>query len=754
LKDDPATPTQTGPAGLRPSEDERKPTTVVDGYKALTPPVRGRAAVLASHRRFLVDMHVPDWDGDFMACMDPEQLASRVAAAQATVVTLPANNHAGLNFWPSSVGASHRGNGCSRLLPRALEAARLHGLATVVYYCVAYVEWYWEHFPDARVIDAAGRPRRLRVPSTGRAERFGVVCINSPSYRDFVVTQVSELVSQFDPDGFNLDMTSLPGVCFCRACRARVALELGGPVPTVVDWGSQYWWDFLAARRRWLAEFVEEISRPIREADPERALTHQSGGYVNNWASAASDRQAASADWLSADLYQDRATLSVSLKLFSSLSRHHPVELIHSWSAPTIFEHTATKTGPEILSVAASAVSNGAALSIIEAVNPDGSTELYRYRRARPAFALIQELEGVLEGRPVADVALYRSFEANVDLSEWGLPLAEVPFAVEPKGPPGSPPSHWRCLVAAGESLLERHLLFNVVTAANLGQLSQYQAVLISNVVALTSEEREAIDRYVKNGGCIYVSLSGASYGVTTVSASLPFWCEMLGMEPVGRSLGGISYMVATAAGQSLMFDQGEERPYTVHDDQLLLEITGEPSKVLAHVGLPYADPRGSVYASVLTDPLGRVTGYPALMERHVGAGRVIFAAAPMEIEKPTEQKDAFVRLVGALVSTPTLTVKAPPCVEVTMFYSSAQNAFLVCFNNTQATAPPVPIHDIRVKLRLKQPVSVVEDLPSGRMLDWADEGDAISFVLQTCETVAVVRVRVLPERGLGTSDR
>ncbi len=89
--------------------------------------IAGRQAVLNSYRRFLIDMHVPDWDAEFMGNMDPTELISRVAGAGATVITVPANNHGGLNFWPSSVGAPHRGRRCGELLPRLLDAARRRG---------------------------------------------------------------------------------------------------------------------------------------------------------------------------------------------------------------------------------------------------------------------------------------------------------------------------------------------------------------------------------------------------------------------------------------------------------------------------------------------------------------------------------------------------------------------------------------------------------------------------------------------------
>ena len=450
----------------------------------------GRDRVLKSYRRFLIDMHVPDWDAEFMSKMDPDELVGRVAGAGATVITVSANNHAGLNFFPSSVGAVHRGRGCAELLPRLLEAARARGVGSVIYYCLSYVDWFWQHHPEARVVDAPGASTPYSGTEHGEAARFGVCCINSPEYRSFALTQVEELATWYDPDGFNLDMTFWPGVCFCASCRVRARNELGFDIPLVVDWGDDKWLRFADARRRWMAEFTEALSNIVRRQRPGASLTHQSGGYVNDWGSGSSERLSQTADWLSADLYQDRASLSVSLKLFESMSKHRPAELIQSWCTPTIFEHNATKTSAEIMDAAAAAVSNGTGLSIIEAINPDGTTSVDRYERARPVFEYVAQLEPVLGGDRVADIAIYRSFAGNFDATESGQRLTDMAFVGEPAHKRAGPLAHRRVATTAGETFLERHLLFTAITRLDLGRLGDWKLIVLPNVAVLDEAER------------------------------------------------------------------------------------------------------------------------------------------------------------------------------------------------------------------------------------------------------------------------
>ena len=244
----------------------------------------------------------------------------------------------------------------------------------------------------------------------------------------------------------------------------RARNELGFDIPLVVDWGDDKWLRFADARRCWMAEFTEALSNIVRRQRPGASLTHQSGGYVDDWESGSSERLSQTADWLSADLYQDRASLSVSLKLFESMSKHHPAELIQSWCTPTIFEHNATKTSAEIMDTAAAAVSNGTGLSIIEAINPDGTTSVDRYERARPVFEYVAQLEPVLGGDRVADIAIYRSFAGNFDADRvratpqrHGVRGRASPQASRPSGPSAG-------RYDSGETFLERHLLFTAIT--------------------------------------------------------------------------------------------------------------------------------------------------------------------------------------------------------------------------------------------------------------------------------------------------
>ena len=61
-----------------------------------------------SYRRNFLDMHISDWNDSFLSEFNSEDFAETLSLSHGTSITLFANTHTGLNYWPSSVGEMHR----------------------------------------------------------------------------------------------------------------------------------------------------------------------------------------------------------------------------------------------------------------------------------------------------------------------------------------------------------------------------------------------------------------------------------------------------------------------------------------------------------------------------------------------------------------------------------------------------------------------------------------------------------------------
>jgi hypothetical protein len=702
-----------------------------------------RPPISASYRRFLFDMHVPDWDPSFLSKFDPERLAAAVKRAGGASITLFSNTHTGLNNWPSAHGRQHKAHQGRDVYGAMVDAAHKAGLNVNLYYCLLYVDWYWDNHPESRIVDVAGESRKVAVHSAGQARRFSTVCPNDPGYRKFALAQVNELGERYVFEGVNLDMTFWPGVCYCKTCRARFAAEVGGEIPETVDWFDKRWLAFAERRRAWMAEFVREVTDAIHAHRPKAEIAHQSGGYVQDWQFGASDDLARLSAWLSADLYRDKRDLSFSFKLFNAASETAPFELISGWIWPNIHEHSVLRTPAELEETAVLPIANNAAIMFIDQIDPIGTIAEENFDLAAPILKRIEALEPVLGGELVQDVGVYVSFDASFDLRQNRRPVAELGYSTEPANPKSGPSAHRSAAIAAGETLTRRHIPYGVVTRRHLDHLGDWQVIVLCNVALLTDEEIAAFRDYVAAGGRLYASGATSLIAPDGAHDALRLG-DVLGVEWLGETSELLTYMSPVRGEHLGSFT--DARPLTIHERQARVRVVAPDAVVRATVTLPYTEPTGALYASLLTDPPGRPTDDPAIVENAYGKGRTVYAAAPLEVEPHSSQRDVFAGLVtGLLARPPAFEADAPPSVEVTLFRQSEKSRLVAHLINVQADAPPVPVHGIRLTIRPgKAKVRAVVSEPDGAPLPWRALDGAIVIDAPILNAHAVLRIDLL----------
>ena len=230
-----------------------------------------------TYRRLLLDMHIDDWDSRFLSTYDPQQFVDSVLRTNARTVTIPANGHTGLCYWPTRVGKEHETVKGKDIMGRTIELLHQHGLNVIVYYCTIYCDWYWEQHPEARIVDATGQSPHLLMNSVGNPRRFSVSCLNYVPYREFVVAQLEELCRGYDFEGMWPDMTFWPTVCYCQSCQQRYSAEVGGEIPRVIDWSDPVWVRFQRQREAWVRDFCHLVTSTIKRAKPQATVAHVYG---------------------------------------------------------------------------------------------------------------------------------------------------------------------------------------------------------------------------------------------------------------------------------------------------------------------------------------------------------------------------------------------------------------------------------------------------------------------------------------------
>ncbi|HBE43030.1 MAG TPA: hypothetical protein DDW27_17865, partial [Bacteroidales bacterium] len=277
-----------------------------------------------SYRRHFFDMHIPDWNPDFLSRLEPQVVVDYLLLENVTAVALMFLPHTGLAHYPGKSGKVHRAFEKRDLMKEIIDLCHANGIDIVMYYCLLYTDWYWETHPEARTVDVDGNYQR----AIGLGKRHaGTLCPNNKGYREFAMSQLEEISRSYDFEGAWLDMTWWPTVCYCESCRSRYREETGSEIPQKIDWLDPVWVKFQRKRQAWLAGFGKQMTDTVKKIKPGVTVAHQSGQLAwGSWRLGASDELSLATDWLSADTYADWPTQSYINKLFYSMSRIRPWE--------------------------------------------------------------------------------------------------------------------------------------------------------------------------------------------------------------------------------------------------------------------------------------------------------------------------------------------------------------------------------------------------------------------------------------------
>ena len=696
-----------------------------------------------TYRRLLLDMHVSDLDPRFLTGFDPKVLVENVTRANINTLTISANTHTGLCYWPTKVGVMHPGIHGRDLLREMLDEGHRHGLNMIVYFVSIYIEDYPLQHPEARVVAADGTSERLLMNSAGKPRRFWMACPNNQAYRQFVVAQLEEICQNYDFEGVWPDMAMWPTVCYCEACQQRYADEVGGEMPRVADWTDPVWVNFQRRREEWLCEFAQLETDTIRKYKPEATVAHQAQTFAGDWLFGASIGLSNTTDWLSSDYYGDRYQLSFYAKLFYSLSNHKPFEHLNSWCYPNIHEHVVQRTESYMKAIAFSAIMNHGSPAFIDAIDPVGTINPDRYRRAAPVMHEVEKYEPHIGGRFCQDVGIYFSYDSLYDLADNGKPVMKAMYNFEPGKDFGGPTSHRNAAINTSRMLTQYNIPYGVITRKHLADLKRYQIVILPNVVTLTDEEMAAFRDFVSAGGSLYASKYTSLVSQSGERQQDFLLADLFGVSFEGETDEVLTY-VSPAPESAILFEGfSAQYPVTLRSTQTKVRAKGDVT-VLATVTLPYTDPRGTPYTAILTDPPGRPTNFPSVVLNSYGKGKVMYSAGPLEIWDYDPQLDVFRNLIGLLQTRPfAFESDAPKPVEITLFDQPDRSRFVVNLINFPPDLPPIPVTDIQVRVRIgdeRHPVRVVR-LPEGQDLLSTVRDGWVEFTASRLESYLMLAV-------------
>jgi hypothetical protein len=671
-----------------------------------------------AYRRAVIDMHIPDWDDQFLSRFDPDEYVSMLVKARAQSVVAYAHSHVGLFNYPTKVGKQHAGLKGRNILAEVIERCHARDIAVVIYTSLIFDRWAADQHRDWRMVTHDGKIQ-------GEGSRHGVLCPNSP-YREYVRAFTEEICGNFEFEGLRFDMTFWPSLCFCQHCQRRFADEVGGEIPRVINWQDERWLAFARRREAWLAEFAAIPTGTVRKLKPNASVEHQSSTYPLNWQFGVGPLLVPQNDFLQGDFYGDSLQGSFVRKLLEDLTPNRPFAYETSFSVE-LRDHTGMKSEPLLEAKASAAIADAAAFVFIDAIDPIGTLNPKVYERMGRVFDRLLPYYPHLGGQRVADVAVYYSLESKFSLQHPGRGV----------GQPDTSDMHTSSSMQAARRLIGAHVPFRVLTKKSLAQLADVKLLVLSSVNMMDTEEAAAIRDWVRSGGTVLAS--GSTSLVDTNGHTQPDFmlADVLGVTIAKAAWQDQEHYVApTPAGAKFFPQFTAEHPPFVVGPTIEVRSTGD-SKVLATTTWPWPAPDPSRFSSIHSNPPWVPTKRPEIVLNNFGRGRAIYTSSL--IENVDGMADTYLSLVRILAGSLQFELDAPAAVEMTIFNQPDRHRYLLSLVNFQRELPNIPVENTTVRARLPEGMlRRVARLPDEKVLEHHAKDGVVQFSTGRLETLAM----------------
>ncbi|MDD5728573.1 MAG: alpha-L-fucosidase [Victivallales bacterium] len=658
-----------------------------------------------SYRRILVDMHIADWNEKFFSKINPKEYAAMMKLSGIDTAIIYAGSCLGICNWPTKHGYMHKQLKGRDLFGELVAECRKKKLNVVGYFNI-WSRWAYDTHPEWRIILPNGK---------GTVEdgwRYGLCCQNT-GYFDYVMKMIGELGSAYRPDGLWVDMIGwFSKICVCEGCRNRFRKETGKEIPDEIDWTNKDWVVFQRKREEWLAEFAYAIVAAAKQANPEMTVTLQNTSMFPGWGGGAALSFSQAGDYLAGDFYGNSTQISFVCKLLNSLSKDHPIEFMTS-RCEDLSCHTTGKNLDTMMMQAFAALANNACFVLIDAIDPEGTLDHRFYNNARKVFQQIKKYTRYLapDAEILADTAIYYSFESMYDPGQNKKRLVE--FTACETGPQ-------KRIMNIVKTLSQHHIPFAFVSKKDLGKLSRYKTIILSNAMQMDNEECEVFRKYVKNGGSLYSSSGSSLYrknGELTENFQLADVFGVSFIEEAGETLSYVTPVVKSPLSKFC----SEKSPLQI-DGKLLTIRAEKGTKTLAAITLPFTDPADNDrFSSAISNPPGIPTSKPALVRNRLGKGISVYSAVELETPAFNLHRDVFAEIIKSIGGKiPLLQTDAPKQIEITIYDDEKSKRLIINLLNYQETLPPVSAHNINVKIHLEAqyPVKLIS-APDGKEVEY-----------------------------------
>ena len=669
-------------------------------------------------RRHLCDMHIDDWNEEFLSAFSPENYLQNLQAAKIQNAMIYFQSHVGLCHYPTAAGKLHRAFlGREDAVKKLCGLCRENGIYVTGYYSLIYNNWAHDTHPQWRMVTQDGislleanKKTTLACAEGEAVHRYGLCCPNNMEYRRFTARQIKEICEYFTFDGMFFDMLFWPHTCYCESCKKRWREEVGGELPTIEDWNDPAWLLHMKKRREWMGEFAGFAAEEVKKYTPRASVYHNAAyAALPDATKALAEEVLNQSDYAGGDLYGGIYAQSFVCKLYKNATKHPPFEYMLSRCTPSLSYHTVTKSEDELASAVFLTCAHHGATLVIDAIDPVGTMDSRVYDTLGRVFEKEIPYEPYLSGDMLEEVGVYYSLKSKFN-------------------PQGEPYTNHKSAVNVVKTMIQHHIPCGVT--GTFHPLDSYKLIVAPYLTDVDQDDYDRIIRYVQEGGKLYLSggncrgllkaFFGASVGGTTPE-------RVVYLAPREEYEGSFSYFNSS---------------YPMHfDASAPIVAPADEDAVLATITLPYTRQDTIKFASIHSTPPGVKTGLPAMLCRDYGKGKVLWSALPVEDSGFYEYRNIFVHLLTDVLGyESSVCSDAPKDVEIITFRDGKDYLCSTVLLTEDDQARKVENFTIRIKTEQKP--LYIELLTRDKTVAFTYENNTVTFQSEHLEIFQMYRIK------------
>lgn len=657
-------------------------------------------------RQIHLDFHTHELIPAIGSRFDPEEFAATLERARVDSINLFARCHHGWIYFDTKAFPERRHPHLTRnLLKEQIEACHARGIKAPIYTTIQ-----WDHFtatrhPEWLVVDERGCPRGTPIFQAGF---YRQLCLNTP-YKDFIRAHVQEILETLPVDGFWFDIL-LPPDCACRACREGMRAQGMDPTDPV-------------ARRAYglqvLNNFQRDLTAFVRQYNQE-CLIFYNGGHVGTRHRPVKDaythfelESLPSGGWGYLHFpVTIRYARTLGLPCLGMTGKFHTSwGDFHSLKNQAALEYECFRM-----------LALGAQCSIGDQLHPSGQIDSSVYELVGAVYSQVERKEPwCLDAQPLVDIGVFTP-EEFVGGGHGSLPPA---------------------ILGITRMLEEGGYQFDVLDSAS--DLAPYKVVILPDAIPTSPALAAKLEAYLAAGGALI-----ASFESGMDAARREFVLGALGVRllsegartPDGQLVRGRHFPAGDYVDYLLPRGAiGRGLPETEHVMYMRgVEVEALPgAEILADGIRPYFDRTWEHFCSHRQTPSSGQVGTPAIVRR----GRVIYFAHPIFTQynqnAPRWCKTLFLNALELLLPEPLLRHGGPSTLQVTVNAQPAWPRLVVHLlhyiperrgNDFDVIEDVIPLHDVKLSLRVEQPVRSVRCVPEGAALPFVQQSGRLEFVV------------------------